>query len=633
MRKLVALAIAALLVGAQGTPPAYGPGAGALACASNPSVSNCQATASGGSASVTMASRFGQSVNVLDFTGVDPTGATASDVGINNAETQACLSTPPKAVFFPPGKYDFKAPLIVTCNNLSLWSYPGTAELTTDAANTGGPFGQAYLIRDVDNLGNNLYVFGLTLDGNKAQQTLFGANPALAFLNQVDNAVFDTVTFQDTYGAGFYTNNTVSNSGVINSVFNDIGQHWAIESAFTQTTSGAAAAGQKIIPFSNTSGMIVGWKVSDNISGIPSDTIISSIVPNTSITVSNNLQGGGLANGATVNFVPPQTDAASGASFCCGSVSSNHDNFVVKSKFTNIGNDSITGASQTRMYIEGNDLQLSFLGWHPPAGLNTGSNGIGAIYQSGNTDSVIKSNRASGATGNGIDLFNQTGAIVIGNQSIGNNGAGLIFLGSGCSVTGNVFKNNYQGTAAVNNIPQAFNAGISTGQSGTPSTLSNCQFSANILTDTQGTPTQLYGFQNYNSSVLTNDVIATSNVFSGNVTAPLSDHACFGNTSACLFSVTANGSSGIVPPNARLRAIYIQETAGHAVTGGIDIGTTNGAADIASAVAVGANGLVNVNTAALLKQWFSTTAQQSVFVSAHTAWNSASVNVEFVYDQ
>lgn len=97
--------------------------------------------------------------------------------------------------------------------------------------------------------------------------------------------------------------------------------------------------------------------------------------------------------------------------------------------------------------------------------------------------------------------------------------------------------------------------------------------------------------------------------------------------------VSANGSVMAVPANAILRAIYIRNTTANAVTGGINIGTTSLGVDVVAAFAVGANGLLVIDGATLLKKYFNATDNQLLFISAVTAWNSASLDIRFQLDQ
>jgi hypothetical protein len=95
---------------------------------------------------------------------------------------------------------------------------------------------------------------------------------------------------------------------------------------------------------------------------------------------------------------------------------------------------------------------------------------------------------------------------------------------------------------------------------------------------------------------------------------------------------TANGAISILPANATITAIQFRETTGHAVTGGINIGTTPGGSDILSAVPVGAGKLVNVNEAALSLQWLSSSLDKQLYISAVSSWNSASVDTLIRFD-
>jgi len=86
-----------------------------------------------------------------------------------------------------------------------------------------------------------------------------------------------------------------------------------------------------------------------------------------------------------------------------------------------------------------------------------------------------------------------------------------------------------------------------------------------------------------------------------------------------------------LPAGAFIQQIIVENTTANAVTGGIDIGTTAGGADVVSALTCGANCLTFVADAALLKRVFSKTAQQAIFVVGHTAGNNANLNVTIVY--
>jgi hypothetical protein len=98
-------------------------------------------------------------------------------------------------------------------------------------------------------------------------------------------------------------------------------------------------------------------------------------------------------------------------------------------------------------------------------------------------------------------------------------------------------------------------------------------------------------------------------------------------------STTATTSTITLPANAVIIAIVLQESAGNAVTGGIDIGNATSATAYASAVALGANALVAVADSALTRVYPATTptVSEKVLTACHTSCNSASVNITILY--
>ena len=101
---------------------------------------------------------------------------------------------------------------------------------------------------------------------------------------------------------------------------------------------------------------------------------------------------------------------------------------------------------------------------------------------------------------------------------------------------------------------------------------------------------------------------------------------------------TTTANSPVLPANAYIEGIIIQETTGNAITGGIDIGIAGSSdATIVSAFAIGANCVCAITDAALLKKVFPTSgttgpAAQQIFFNAHTNWtDAASINVTILY--
>lgn len=96
-------------------------------------------------------------------------------------------------------------------------------------------------------------------------------------------------------------------------------------------------------------------------------------------------------------------------------------------------------------------------------------------------------------------------------------------------------------------------------------------------------------------------------------------------------STTSVAIAPLIPANAAIRDIYINNTTANAVSGGIDIGTTSGAADVVSAKVCAANCLTFVADAALLKRVFSLTAAQNLFITGHTDAASANLTLTITY--
>jgi hypothetical protein len=88
-----------------------------------------------------------------------------------------------------------------------------------------------------------------------------------------------------------------------------------------------------------------------------------------------------------------------------------------------------------------------------------------------------------------------------------------------------------------------------------------------------------------------------------------------------------------LPARAYIAGIILANTTPNAVTGGLKFGTASGAADVVAAVPVGANAMVAVPDAQILKRFFSLSAPQPIFIDAVTAWNGASIVGAVIYGQ
>lgn len=96
--------------------------------------------------------------------------------------------------------------------------------------------------------------------------------------------------------------------------------------------------------------------------------------------------------------------------------------------------------------------------------------------------------------------------------------------------------------------------------------------------------------------------------------------------------IIKNTNIGNLPPNAYIDSIIVQETSAAAVTGGLDIGTATGGAQIVSAYTCAASCLISIPDASIVARVFSSTAPTAVWVQAHTNFTSSpAINVTIHY--
>jgi hypothetical protein len=100
-----------------------------------------------------------------------------------------------------------------------------------------------------------------------------------------------------------------------------------------------------------------------------------------------------------------------------------------------------------------------------------------------------------------------------------------------------------------------------------------------------------------------------------------------------LASTTSTTSTITLPANTVIQNVVLAETAGNAITGGVDIGDATSATTFASAVALGANATVVVKDASLTRLQVNGGAPiaDQVLVACHTACNSGSINITIIY--
>jgi len=98
-------------------------------------------------------------------------------------------------------------------------------------------------------------------------------------------------------------------------------------------------------------------------------------------------------------------------------------------------------------------------------------------------------------------------------------------------------------------------------------------------------------------------------------------------------NTTAATSTITLPAYGMITAIVLEETAGNAVTGGVDIGDSGSATRFVSAQALSANNTVVVPDSALTRVFANggVPAADQILVVCHTACNSASINISVQY--
>lgn len=367
------LALAALLVSASGASAQvlYGPAAirggtidgvtitnsnivGGINATGN--VSAATVTTTGGTASRTLANIAADAVSVMSYAGIDPTGAADSSSAINAAAAFACTFTPPREVYFPAGTYLLTAAnLTAQCNGQTLRATPGTAILKLSASSTANP-----ALLSIANV-SNVTIYGLTLNGNLAGVP--SANNVVTVF-QASNVVFDHVTWLNTRGIGVIFSTGVSNSGVKDSFFKNVGNYWITTGLTADQKQGIAfCCGTRANNFGN-------FVVGSTFSAIGIDAI--SIAGQSDFLASNNIfrnVGGAI-----------QAGIAGGAAIYAS------------------GNDSLV--------ITGNNVNVAY------------GNGIDVI---GSPLTTLSGNTVLSAGGSGISYASGAWSSIVGNVTCNNN--------------------------------------------------------------------------------------------------------------------------------------------------------------------------------------------------------------------
>jgi len=85
----------------------------------------------------------------------------------------------------------------------------------------------------------------------------------------------------------------------------------------------------------------------------------------------------------------------------------------------------------------------------------------------------------------------------------------------------------------------------------------------------------------------------------------------------------------VIPKGHAIENIFYNEYLNAAITGGLRIGTAAAGTQVVTAQAVSALGIGRVAQASITLSFFSLTVDQTLYVEAVTAWNSAGVHMFF----
>lgn len=98
-------------------------------------------------------------------------------------------------------------------------------------------------------------------------------------------------------------------------------------------------------------------------------------------------------------------------------------------------------------------------------------------------------------------------------------------------------------------------------------------------------------------------------------------------------NTTSTTSTITLPAYAWIVQIVLEETAGNAITGGVDIGDSGSATRFASATALGANATVVVPDSGNTRLFSNSgvPASDQILVACHSACNSGSININVIY--
>lgn len=309
-------------------------------------------------------------LNAADF-GLVCDGATDNAAALGAIRARLLLSaTAGQAVLFPPAtKPCMTSAALVAVAGTTYRAEPGTVTLKAIASSTANP-----MLVSANGVSGVLF-YGLTLDGN-----LPGVPAAnnIATIYQSSGVVFDHVAVQHTRGIGLLFSTAVSNSGVRDSTFNDLGNYWL--------TSGANADQQQGVAFCCGAGNLSNFVTGSYFTTTGLDAV--SVAAQTDFQANGNrfrAVGGRATNGGAAIYASSDDGLSVVGNTVEGAFGNGLDlhtlshALVTGNKVRNASGGGITLATITTATVTGNLVvnsnqggQSSFTGGFGLAGTNAG---------------------------------------------------------------------------------------------------------------------------------------------------------------------------------------------------------------------------------------------------------------------
>ena len=291
--------------------------------------------------------QYPNAVNVLDF-GFVFDGVTDNAAMVSTLNTYLITAPAGTAIYFPPSALPgLSSSRILLPSNTAIIAHPGTVTLKSSANNAVNP-----MLVQVVTSAFNVVVYGLTIDGGGQDHT--SANTVFQAF-EGDNLLLDTVTFQNCHGIAALFSTMITNSGAVDCMFINCGNHWVT----TQLTADRKQA----IAFSSGSGNRSNFVRSCYFENIGLDAI--SATSQDQFVAENNwftLDNGEL----TASWINPQPTAFGAAVYISASTNSivRHNNVLnaqgagldITSTVALIDTNIVNGAGGSSIGVFGNGV-------------------------------------------------------------------------------------------------------------------------------------------------------------------------------------------------------------------------------------------------------------------------------------